>query len=317
LVLIFIISILIISVGNVECYPNTKPFYKWFYVGGDGPGNYTEIQDAVDNASNGDTIYVYHGIYNQDPNKLQEVRIFKSIHLLGENKNNTILNGTKAHDVLRLLAGNVEISGFTIQNAGTGDVPGAAIDAYKSDGMGTIKNISIHDSIITKNDVGMAIADCFNISIYNNIFIHDGTALSIMSSSNSSITNNYFINDRTGLFLYYEYTITISHNEFRENTVVGLNYQTCKGLTIHANNFINNKIQAKFLKSGGLRELRTVKALVQNWTQNYWSDWNSTDPRPIRGTAEIYFGLSIGLIIPINFHAREYDLNPAQTPYSI
>ncbi len=35
------------------------------YVGGNGPGNYSIIQDAVDNASNGDMVYVYSGVYNQ------------------------------------------------------------------------------------------------------------------------------------------------------------------------------------------------------------------------------------------------------------
>ncbi|MBP1662308.1 MAG: hypothetical protein H6P94_557, partial [Thermoplasmatales archaeon] len=30
----------------------------WLYVGGSGPGNYTKIQDAIDNASDGDTIFV-------------------------------------------------------------------------------------------------------------------------------------------------------------------------------------------------------------------------------------------------------------------
>ena len=28
------------------------------YVGGSGPGNYSSIQDAIDNASDGDTVYV-------------------------------------------------------------------------------------------------------------------------------------------------------------------------------------------------------------------------------------------------------------------
>ena len=37
---------------------------NWLYVGGSGPGNYSVIQDAVDNASDGDTVYVYHGIYS-------------------------------------------------------------------------------------------------------------------------------------------------------------------------------------------------------------------------------------------------------------
>ncbi|KAA0009241.1 MAG: hypothetical protein FE036_00850, partial [Thermoplasmata archaeon] len=36
------------------------------YVGGSGPNNYTKIQDAIDNASNGDTIKVYNGIYKEN-----------------------------------------------------------------------------------------------------------------------------------------------------------------------------------------------------------------------------------------------------------
>ena len=34
---------------------------NWLYVGGSGPGNYTRIQDAIDNASDGDTVFVYSG----------------------------------------------------------------------------------------------------------------------------------------------------------------------------------------------------------------------------------------------------------------
>jgi hypothetical protein len=36
---------------------------NWLYVGGSGPGNYTKIQDAIDNASNGDTVFVFNGTY--------------------------------------------------------------------------------------------------------------------------------------------------------------------------------------------------------------------------------------------------------------
>jgi pectin methylesterase-like acyl-CoA thioesterase len=38
----------------------------WLYVGGSGPGNYTRIQEAIDNASNGDTVFVYNGTYNEN-----------------------------------------------------------------------------------------------------------------------------------------------------------------------------------------------------------------------------------------------------------
>ncbi len=33
------------------------------YVGGSGPSNYTKIQDAIDNSSDDDTVFVYHGVY--------------------------------------------------------------------------------------------------------------------------------------------------------------------------------------------------------------------------------------------------------------
>lgn len=36
---------------------------KTLYVGGSGPGNYTTIQSAINESSNGDTVFVYSGIY--------------------------------------------------------------------------------------------------------------------------------------------------------------------------------------------------------------------------------------------------------------
>jgi len=80
------------------------------YVGGSGPGNYTYIQDAIDNASNGDTIYVYNGIYNEN------VFIDKQIGLIGEDKENTIINASGI--VVNVSADNVKISGFTIDSYG-------------------------------------------------------------------------------------------------------------------------------------------------------------------------------------------------------
>ena len=61
------------------------------FVGGSGPGNYTNIQDAIDDASDGDTIFVYSGVYPAD------IIIDKSISLIGENQDNTIIEYVKIH----------------------------------------------------------------------------------------------------------------------------------------------------------------------------------------------------------------------------
>ena len=59
------------------------------YVGGSGPGNYTKIKDAIENASDGYTIYVYS---NSSP-YFENPVINISIDLIGEDKESTIIDG--------------------------------------------------------------------------------------------------------------------------------------------------------------------------------------------------------------------------------
>jgi len=305
---------------NIEKQPRSTLGGKWWYVGGTGPGNYTIIQDAVDNASNGDTVFVYHGTYNQDPHLLQCVTIEKSISLIGEDKNTTIIKGCRIGDVITEVAGNVTITGFTLENGGAGNNPGAAINIFKSNGMGTISNILIHDNIIAYNGRGMNMFDCNNASCYNNIFLEDGGGCVVMSSVHCSIIHNQFLrNNPAGLAIWTEdYTnyINISDNEYKD-CANGLTIDTSMGLTIHANNFINNTYQVYFKKDlAFLGLLRSAPLYKQHWSQNYWSDWNSTKPRPIPGILHILFGGIFGLEYPLPVPVREYDPDPVQNPYN-
>jgi len=53
------------------------------YVGGDGPGNYTRIQGAIDDASDGDTVFVF----NESSPYYEKIKVGKSISIVGEDRN--------------------------------------------------------------------------------------------------------------------------------------------------------------------------------------------------------------------------------------
>jgi len=44
-------------------FDTTSHMNKILYVGGNGPNNYTKIQDAIDDARDGDTVFVFNGTY--------------------------------------------------------------------------------------------------------------------------------------------------------------------------------------------------------------------------------------------------------------
>ncbi|GAH88219.1 unnamed protein product, partial [marine sediment metagenome] len=85
-----------------------------FYVGGNGTGNYSKIQDAIDNASDEDIVFVY----DDSSPYIENVVIDKPIKLIGENKNTTVIDGGGWGHVVSISADFVNINGFTIQNSG-------------------------------------------------------------------------------------------------------------------------------------------------------------------------------------------------------
>jgi hypothetical protein len=75
-----------------------------------GGKHFTSIQEAINNAQDGDTIFVYAGTYHE------HLTISKSITLMGEEKDDTIIDGDDYGKVIFVTGDNVSISGFTIQD---------------------------------------------------------------------------------------------------------------------------------------------------------------------------------------------------------
>jgi hypothetical protein len=88
---------------------------KTWYVDDDGGSgiDFTNIQDAVDAAYEGDIIYVYNGTY------YERISIPNSLTLIGENRSANII-GMGSGKCVYITASNVTIEGFTIRNGDYG-----------------------------------------------------------------------------------------------------------------------------------------------------------------------------------------------------
>ncbi len=103
----------------VKKSPMTNSNGKTLYVGGSGPGNYSSIHLAIYLASDGDTVFVYSGTYYI---RGSGITIDKSISLIGENRETTIIDSLPTTWVAPLIkiartTNGVTISGFTFQNS--------------------------------------------------------------------------------------------------------------------------------------------------------------------------------------------------------
>ena len=156
------------------------------YVGGTEIGNYTTIQDAIDNSMDDDTVYVYDGIYYEN------LFINKPISLVGIDKNFTIIDGNRSLYTILIKFSWVNITGFTIQNGEMGIyVPGADY---------SFNNIS--GNIFLSNFEGIRLYNSSNNKITQNTFKdHDNYGIILYESESNVITVNTFPDNYKGIFL--------------------------------------------------------------------------------------------------------------------
>jgi parallel beta-helix repeat protein len=143
-----------IQIDNKPINPTSRG--NIFYVGGSGLNNYTKIQDAIDDASDGDTVFVYNGTYYEN------VEVDKSINLIGEDRNITkIINDGIYYYAVDISADYVNINGFTIKGFSDGQVAGIEIS-------GSSSNNTIIGNLILDNDWGIHVSSSSNNIIKNN-----------------------------------------------------------------------------------------------------------------------------------------------------
>ena len=173
-------------------------------VDDDGPADYDNIQEAIDNAVAGDTIEVAAGMYSEN------IVIDKGLTLKGSGSENTIIDGGRLDNVIKISssAQGVTIRDFNLtRSSGSSSMAGILIF---SDG-NVIQNVMLYN-----NENGIIIYNNAHNIIESSTFMNNDIGLSLDETSDNSIFNSTFNNqDR------YDVEISSSQNIRMMNNTLG------------------------------------------------------------------------------------------------
>ena len=187
-------------------------------VDDDGPADFHTIQEAINAANPGDTIYVHNGTYYEN------VVVNKSISLIGENRNTTIIDGNKTGNVVRVVTADVYLRNFTIRNSRP--PPPSPWWARGDSGIylgGYSNNIIIRDNVITDCYGGIEIVvSCNNTIEKNNLFNNSNFGIRLHDSSGNTINGNAISGIGVGIYLDFEANGNLIINNTISNTGSGI-----------------------------------------------------------------------------------------------
>ena len=208
---------LFVCVGFQPAFANNKTISK--------PVSRGYIQDLIDNASTGDTIYIPSGTYYEN------IVIDKSISLIGEDKDTTVIEGDwESEYVVEISADGVNISGFTIQYWDEEYYCGIKLDSCSN---------TISGNIILNNGWGIYLYDSNNNTVMGNTISNNEVGVYLEYSNSNTITDNNISNNKYGMELWKTDNSMIRNNDFSNNKY-GIDLEESSSNTITDNTISNN-----------------------------------------------------------------------------
>lgn len=249
------------------------------------PDHLPTVQEAIDMALEGFTVFVRNGTYNEN------IYVNKPLSLVGESKEGTTIRGIDAGRgaVVYVLTDNVSITGFTLKRSG------AQQPYYAGVLLDWVSNISVHGNIFTENMAGVFLWECFNCSIYdNNMTKNYDYAVALHNSTFCNFWGNLAVDNKAAFWLNYSRDCYAFNNTGRMNDF-GFELSGSSNCLVYENNFMDNLRGANVSVSSGnkifhntfsnstLAQVVNDLSSVNDWDNgypdggNFWANHVATD----------------------------------------
>jgi parallel beta-helix repeat protein len=209
--------------------------------------NYTSIQSAIDAVEtlDGQTILVDSRTY------YEHVTVSKSLFLVGESRNTTIIDGSGTGPVVELAANNVSIANFTVRNGGNLWSP--QYTGIRGNGL---SNVLIENNTVTNVSNGIIFHDMHNSSMSHNFAQECGVmGLHFDSSSDCKMANNTVADSLQGIVVEKAVGNFIESNELK-NDNLSINFYESADNLVEENSFMNSSVGILFDACNGSNNLR-------------------------------------------------------------
>jgi len=271
--LIFLVFLLANMIVVINC-ERGKAAGKEIFVDDNGPlprdGSaehpYKTINEALRVAQDGDTIYVFGGLYNETLNINKRVTMVGSIEEGGSN----ITYGSDHKYTIEITADYVNFSGFNIHDQGNkviSEIGGALIRVTSSNVIIQDNNItdctngwgifldSSGNNILRNNNINKMINGIYAVSSNTNDYVGNkisncsSSGIKIQSSHHNTLYNNTFNKNIYGVYVLDSEYININNNTMNNSNIRGIGIFRGSDNTISYNLILNSANQGLYLDS--------------------------------------------------------------------
>jgi parallel beta-helix repeat protein len=183
---------------------------------------YSSIQQAINGASERQSLYVSSGTY------LEHVVVNKTISLIGENRDSTVVDGSLGNYVILVTSDKVTVNGLVLQNGQNGIMLDNSNDSYISGNafrscfngllLSSSCNNTVLENVAENNNYGIRLSESSHYNIVKrNVLSNNDDGFHLNSDSNE-IAENHVFNNLIGIRIWSSYNV-ITGNELSNNSI--------------------------------------------------------------------------------------------------